>query len=75
MQKNKEIDEVIETVYTQDCFPRTLQQNGVTQKCFENANIGNNTFCKESEIKIIQDYYKIGQGKDPLNGSGHFCAD
>jgi len=70
------IDGVVEPVYTQDCFPRTLQQSGVTKKCFEHANLGQNIFCSDSEVKLIKEYYKNGQDKDPLNdGSGQFCAD
>ena len=76
LQDTRRIDGIVEPVYTQDCFPRTLQQQGVTKKCFERANLGQNTFCSESEIKKIEDYYKNGQDKDPLNnGSGQFCAE
>ena len=76
LQESRKIDGIVEPVYTQDCFPRTLKQNGVTKKCFERANLGQNIFCSKSEIKMIKEYYKKGQEKDPLNdGSGHFCAD
>ena len=75
LQDARRVDGTVETVYTQDCFPRTLERNGVTKKCFERANLGQNIFCTKSEISIIEDYYKIGQGKDPLNGSSDFCAD
>ncbi len=76
LQESRKIDGIVEPVYTQDCFPRTLKQNGVTKKCFERANLGQNIFCSKSEIKMIKEYYKKGQDKDPLNdGSGHFCAD
>lgn len=71
----RRVDGIVETVYTQDCFPRTLERNGVTKKCFERANLGQTIFCTKSEISIIEDYYKIGQSKDPLNGTGDFCAD
>lgn len=72
----RSIDGVVEPVYTQDCFPKTLQQSGVTKKCFEYANLGKDSFCSKSEIKMIKEYYKRGQDKDPLNdGSGQFCAD
>ena len=71
----KRTDGIVETVYTQDCFPRTLEQLGVRKNCFERANLGQYIFCSKSEIKMIEDYYKIGQDKDPLNGSSKFCAD
>ena len=72
----KNSDEIIDPIYTQDCFPKTLQKRGVTKNCFEKANFGNDKFCSASEIKMIKKYYKIGQDKDPLNdGSGNFCAD
>lgn len=70
------VDGIVEPVYTQDCFPRTLQQSGVSKKCFERANLGQNILCSPTEIKMIQEYYQKGQENDPLNdGSGHFCAD
>ncbi len=74
--KDIQAENIPEPIYTQDCFPRTLKNNGVTQKCFEKANFGQNEFCSDSEIKTIKEYYKEGQDKDPLNdGSGRFCAD
>lgn len=75
LQKSRTVDGTVEPVFTQDCFPRTLERNGVTKKCFERANLGQNIFCTKSELTIIEDYYKIGQSKDPLNGSGQFCAE
>ena len=76
LQESRKIDGIVEPVYTQDCFPRTLKQNGVTKICFERANLGQNIFCTKSEIKKIKEYYKRGQDKDPLNdGSGNFCAE
>ena len=76
LQDLRRIDGIVEPVYTQDCFPRTLQQNGVTKNCFERANLGQNDFCTDSEIKMIKYYYEKGQENDPLNdGSGQFCAD
>jgi hypothetical protein len=75
LQDLKRVDGIVEPVFTQDCFPRTLQKKGVTYNCFERANLGDNSFCSESEIKMIKEYYKKGQKKDPLNnGSGQFCA-
>ncbi len=75
-QSKNAIEEIIEPVYTQDCFPRTLQQSGVTKKCFENANLGQDMFCTKEELRKIKDYYKKGQNKDPLNNSlGQFCAE
>ena len=69
-------DGIIEPVYTQDCFPRTLQKMGVTKNCFERANLGADEVCSASEIKMIKDYYKKGYKKDPLNnGEGQFCAE
>lgn len=75
LQDMKRVDGIVEPVYTQDCFPRTLQKKGVTKNCFERANLGDDTACTASEIKMIKEYYKKGQEKDPLNdGSGNFCA-
>ena len=76
LQNLRKVDDIVEPVFTQDCFPRTLQKRGVTQNCFERANLGDDTNCSASEIKMIKEYYKKGQDKDPLNnGSGNFCAD
>lgn len=76
LQDSRRVDGIVEPVYTQDCFPRTLQQRGVSKLCFERANLGQNIFCTKSELKKIEEYYKIGQDKDPLNnGTGQFCAD
>lgn len=76
LQDSRRVDGIVEPVYTQDCFPRTLQQSGVTKNCFERANLGQNIFCSKSELNKIEEYYKNGQDKDPLNnGSENFCAD
>jgi hypothetical protein len=76
LQQKRTIDGIVEPIYTQDCFPKTLHQNGVSKTCFEHANLGQNIFCSKKELKMIKDYYNIGQDKDPLNnGSGQFCAD
>ena len=75
LRYNRMIDGIVEPVYTQDCFPRTLQKKGVTKECFERANLGDDSSCTASQIKMIKEYYKRGQKKDPLNdGSGQFCA-
>lgn len=75
LRNSRQIEGIVEPVYTQDCFPRTLQKKGVTKVCFENANLGQDIVCSTSEIKMIKEYYKRGQKKDPLNGgSGNFCA-
>ena len=67
---------IVEPVYTQDCFPRTLQKKGVTKNCFERINLGDDSFCSMSEVKMIKEYYKKGYKKDPLNnGCGQFCAE
>lgn len=76
LQKTRMVDGIVEPVYTQDCFPRTLEQNGVSKNCFERANLGQKLFCSKLEIKMIEEYYKKGQENDPMNnGSGNFCAD
>ena len=68
-------DGIVEPVYTQDCFPRTLQKKGVTKNCFERANLGQDDVCSLSEVKMIKEYYKKGYKHDSLNdGSGNFCA-
>lgn len=76
LQDLRRVDGIVEPVYTQDCFPKTLQKKGVTEECFERANLGQDDFCSASEVKMIKEYYKKGQDKDPLNnGSGEFCAN
>ena len=76
LQDLRRVDGIVEPVYTQDCFPRTLQKKGVTENCFERANLGQDTFCSTSELKMIKEYYKKGQNNDPLNdGTGQFCAE
>lgn len=76
LQESRKVDGIVEPVYTQDCFPKTLEQSGVSKKCFERANFGQDIFCSKSEIEKIKEYYKKGQDKDPRNnGSGQFCAD
>lgn len=76
LQNSKRVDGIVEPIYTQDCFPRTLKQNGVSKFCFERANLGQNIFCTKSQIKKIEEYYQKGQENDPLNdGTGNFCAD
>jgi hypothetical protein len=75
LQNLRRTDGIVEPVYTQDCFPRTLQKKGVTKNCFERANLGQDVFCSASEIKMIKEYYKKGQNSDPLNdGNQKFCA-
>jgi len=76
LQDARRIDDIVEPVFTQDCFPKTLQKKGVTTDCFERANLGDDTSCTASEIKMIKEYYAKGQENDPLNdGSGNFCAE
>jgi len=71
----RRIDDIVEPVYTQDCFPRTLEKKGITKNCFERANLGDDSSCSLSEIKMIKEYYKKGQENDPLNdGTNEFCA-
>ena len=76
LQKSRTVDGIVEPVFTQDCFPRTLEQSGVSKNCFERANLGQNLFCSEKELNMIKEYYQKGQENDPLNdGSGQFCAE
>ena len=76
LQDLRRVDGIVEPVYTQDCFPRTLEKRGVTKECFERANLGQDSLCTLSEINMMKKYYKKGQDKDPLNsGSGQFCAN
>ena len=76
LQDLRRIDGIVEPIYTQDCFPRTLQKKGVTENCFERANLGQDIYCSTSEIKMIKEYYKKGQDKDQLNNAtGQFCAN
>lgn len=71
-----DLGDIPEHIYTQDCMPRTLLERGVSIKCFEHANIGDNEFCNSIELKKIKDYYeKDEQNTDQYNdGSGKFCA-
>ena len=72
----RRVDDIVEPVYTQDCFPMTLKKKGVSETCFERANLGEDSCCSASEVKMIKEYYKKGQQNDPLNdGSGNFCAN
>ena len=76
LQDLRRIDGIVEPVFTQNCFPRTLEKKGVTKNCFERANMGEDSVCSESEIKMIKEYYKKGYKCDPLNnGTGGFCAE
>ena len=56
LQDLRRVDGIVEPVYTQDCFPRTLQKKGVTKDCFERANLGQDDFCSASEIMMIKEY-------------------
>lgn len=76
LQDLRRVDGIVKPVYTQDCFPRTLQKKGVTKNCFERANLGQDIFCSASEIRMIKEYYKKGQEKDSLNSNNRqFCAN
>lgn len=76
LQDSCRVDGIVEPVFTQDCFPKTLQKKGVTTDCFERANLDDDTSCTASEIKMIKEYYAKGQKNDPLNdGTGNFCAE
>ncbi|MBR1776500.1 hypothetical protein IJ750_05460 [bacterium] len=76
LRKLRTVDGIVEPVYTQDCFPRTLQKVGVTKDCFERANLGEYSACTESQVKMIKEYFKKGYKHDPLNnGCGEFCAE
>ena len=71
----RRVDGIVEPVFSQDCFPKTLQKHGVTKDCFERANLGQDSACSLSQIIMIKRYYKKGQKCDPLNGSKNFCAE
>lgn len=73
IEENDNID--IRPSFTEECFPRTLQKKGVTEECFEKANMGYDIFCSNSEIKMIREYYQKGVEEDPLYGSySQYCA-
>ena len=75
LQDKRRTGDVVKTVFSQDCFPRTLQKKGVTKNCFERANLGDNSACSASEIKMIKEYYRKEYKCDPLNdGTKRFCA-
>ena len=76
LQDLRRVDGIVEPVFTQDCFPRTLKNQGVSKDCFERANLADNSHCSSLEIEMIKKYYEKGQENDPLNdGSNQFCAD
>ena len=76
LMKKRTVDEIVEPVYTQDCFPITLKKKGVTKECFERANLGDDKICFASEVEMIKEYYKKGAENDPLNdGNNKYCAD
>ena len=58
LQDLRRVDGIVEPVYSQDRLPEILIKKGVTQKCFERANLNQDTFCSASELKMINDYYK-----------------
>ena len=58
LQDMRRIDGIVEPIYSQDYLPQTLIKKGVTQECFERANLSNNNFCTASQIKMIKEYYK-----------------
>ena len=37
LQDSRRVDGIVEPVFTQDCFPQTLKQSGVSKFCFERA--------------------------------------
>ena len=45
-------------VYTKGSVPNVLEKRGVTKDCFERANLGQDSACSESQIKMIKAYYK-----------------
>jgi len=75
LRELRTVDGIVEPVFSQDCFPRTLQKHGITKDCFERANLGQDSACTLSQIIMIKNYYKKGQKCDPLNGSEDFCAE
>ncbi len=76
LMDSRRVDGIVEPVYTQDCFPKTLEKKGVTKECFERANLGEDSVCSLSQVKMIQEYYSKDYKSDPLNnGQGNFCAD
>lgn len=76
LQNKRTFDGIVEPVYTQDCFPKTLQKKGVTKECFERANLGDASYCSSSQIIMIKQYYRKGYKCDPLNdGNGNYCAE
>ena len=75
LMDSRRVDGIVEPVYTQDCFPKTLEKKGVTKECFERANLGEDSICSLSQVKMIKEYYENGYKSDPLNnGEGDFCT-
>ncbi len=58
LQDLRRVDGIVEPVYSQDYLPEILKKKGVTETCFERANLGQDTYCSGSQIKMLKDYYK-----------------
>lgn len=58
LQDLNRIDGIVEPVYSQDYLPNALLKKGVTEDCFERANLGNVNLCTASQINMIKEYYK-----------------
>ena len=43
LQDSRKVDGIVEPVYTQDCFPKTLHKNGVSKKYYGKQNVGLST--------------------------------
>ena len=57
LQDLRRIDGIVEPVFTQDRMPEILIKKGVTKQCFDRANLAQDTFCSESELKMIKEFY------------------
>ncbi|MCQ2739897.1 MAG: hypothetical protein MJ237_06685 [bacterium] len=57
LQDLRRIDGIVEPVYTQDGMPEILKKRGVTNQCFERANLNQDTYCSASELKLLKNYY------------------
>lgn len=58
LQDLRRVDGIVEPVYSQDYLPEILKKKGVTEICFERANLGQDTYCSASQLKLIKNYYK-----------------
>ncbi len=58
LRRERTVKGVLKPVYTKYDLPTPLKKRGVTNNCFERANLGDDSACSASEVIMIKDYYK-----------------